>query len=65
MRAGDHGFFRAVGGDPLILDRFFDLGWVWRHPPAAFLDLTLDELILYEAQTMRILDAQRRAQSRV
>jgi hypothetical protein len=51
-------FFRGVG--PNIVDRYFDLAWVWQWDPRRALSLGFDELQLYETQTLRILDEVRR-----
>jgi len=54
----DHRFFQraGVGRDTNIIDRYFNVAWLWKWGPRAALDLTLSELILYEAQTSRILE---------
>jgi hypothetical protein len=44
------------GGGPDLLDRCFDLAWVWKWDPKLALSLGFAELRLYEQQTARILD---------
>ena len=50
------GFFQRSGAGDGIIDRYFDLGWLWKWTPRAALDLTISELEIYEAQTRRILE---------
>ena len=60
MHECDFQFFRPVGAD--IVERCFDLAWVWKWDPARALSLRFDEVLLYERQTTRILDELARQQ---
>jgi hypothetical protein len=58
-----HGFFPA-GGGAYILERYFNLAWIWRARPGDFLPLDFDELVTYEEQTARLIEEQRMANDR-
>ena len=39
-----------------VVERCFDLAWIWKWDPRVALDLSFDELALYEEHTARILE---------
>ena len=68
MHGGGLQFFRGVGPDrgvgPNLVERCFDLAWIWQWDPRTALSLGFAELQLYETQTLRILEEVRRNQPR-
>ncbi|WP_188260872.1 hypothetical protein [Azospirillum tabaci] len=46
-----------------MIERFHDIGWAWKMQPSEMDRLTISRLLVLEAQTARIGEELRRAQS--
>jgi hypothetical protein len=60
LRDGGAGFFR--GREPEIVERCYDLAWLWKLPPREILALSFSELDRFGAQTVRIVETLRKSQ---